>query len=558
MRKTNLIILFLLSWCIGVFAKNVSSVEASRAAVKAMEKQVPGFRGKVASVHPVSYEGTLAYYVVNFSPQGWVLISADDCITPLLGYSSVGAFTLQNVPDNLRGWLNGYADEIVRGVNSANTTRHKGWAELDKAAVHTRAAEDKVDPLITVNWNQGGAYQKYCPSNSNGKAVVGCVAVAMAQAMSVCRYPARPVGEHRYDSRLYGALYINYDEEPAYNWNNILTGANGLDDVARLLWHCGVALNMDYGPDASGTQTARIPEALQRNFSYPSSVAYYSRASYSGDWKMLILNELHGGRAVCYAGQDPKGGYGHCFNLDGYAGNGMFHVNWGWGGTGNGYFPLDGLRDAAMDMDYTAQQGVVVGIRPPSDRPSDIQLSATVVKEQQPAGATVAEVTVSSEATNPQYVYSVRGTYSPILHDYIQVPFTIENGTLKTTEVLKASDRQEWVIEITVTNINNQASYSKTFTIYVLSAEEAEASPASGVTLKYDKETKDLSLASTKHVTYTLYTAEENVIAEGELEMEGANVVIPLKDEATSSCTLQLTTAAGSKNIRIILKNNEL
>jgi hypothetical protein len=116
-------------------------------------------------------------------------------------------------------------------------------------------------------------------------------------------------------------MYINYDKEPAYNWNNILSGANDRDDVARLLWHCGVAVKMNYGTDGSGTQTSYIPAALQRNFSYPNSVKFYSRKDFSNsDWNDLILNELKAGRAVAYSGYDPKKSYGHCFNLDGYNG----------------------------------------------------------------------------------------------------------------------------------------------------------------------------------------------------------------------------------------------
>jgi hypothetical protein len=555
MKNASLLLLLLFGWLTSTWAKDITPQEAREAALKAVRRQALGFNGTVDSVEPVTYNGSIAYYVVRFVPQGWALISADDGTTPLLGYSTTGTFTLNNAPDNLQGWMNGYADQIVRVASMSNATRHSGWAELDQAPVTTRAAFDKVAPLITVHWNQSGYYKKYCPTNNSGQAIVGCVAVAMGQAMSVCRYPARPVGDHSYYAPDFGTQYINYDKEPAYNWNNILSGANNLDDVARLLWHCGVAVDMNYGISGSGAQSSAIATALQRNFSYPSSVTYYSRASYNGDWKMLIVNELHGGRAVCYSGHDPKGGYGHCFNLDGYDGNNMFHVNWGWGGTGDGYFPLDNLSDAQMGMDYTASQGVIVGIRPPSDRPSDIMLSETVVKEQQPAGTVVAEVTVSSEAVNPQYTYSVRGTYSPILHDYIKVPFTIEDGMLKTTEILKAADRQEWIIEITATNTANRASYSKTFTIYVMSSDEAEASPASGVTLKYEKETAKLIIASARHVTYTLYTAEENIIGEGELDNSQAEIL--LAAESTNACLLQLTTAAGSKTIRIILKKTE-
>lgn len=554
---TKRIILFLLVvfTLTGISAKEVNQETASATAVKAINKYSSGFNGSVRSVSTVMYGGTKAYYVVNFAPQGWVLVAADDAVTPVLGYSPTGQFETKNQPTNMEGWLNNYADEIVRIVALKESTPHKGWQELDKAPA-SRAATDKVSPLIKVTWNQSGAYSKYCPSDADGRAVVGCVAVAMAQAMSVAQWPERPVGNYSYTSSRYGSMYINYDNEPAYNWNNILSGANSKDDVARLLWHCGVAIDMDYGPDGSGTQTSYIPRALKRNFSYPESVTYYSRSGYSGDWKMLIVNELQAGRAVCYSGADLSKGYGHCFNLDGYDGNTMFHVNWGWGGANDGYFPLDGLKDATMDMDYTAQQGVVVGIRPPSEKPSDITLSAITVKENQPAGTVVATVSVSSEATNPEYEFVLKGQYSPILHDYITVPFTIENGELKTTSVLTASDTKEWTMDITATNKANKASVTKTFTITVLSAEEAGIQPTDGVSLKYDKAEKVLTLTTEHALAYSVYSADDEFMGEGELQAN-TGVKISTSELATDAISIHLTNIVGTKVIKIILKKEE-
>lgn len=554
---TKRIILFLLVvfTLAGVSAKEVNQETASVTAVKALKMYSSGFSGNIRSVSAVMYNGTKAYYVVNFAPEGWVLVAADDAATPVLGYSPTGHFETKNQPTNMEGWLNNYADEIVRVIALEEEVPHKGWQELDKAPA-SRAATDKVSPLIKVTWNQSGAYNKYCPSDAEGRAVVGCVAVAMAQAMSVAQWPERPVGSYSYTSSRYGNMYINYDNEPAYNWSNILSGANGKDDVARLLWHCGVAIDMDYGPDGSGTQTSYIPRALKRNFSYPESVTYYSRSGYSGDWKMLIVNELQAGRAVCYSGADLSKGYGHCFNLDGYDGNTMFHVNWGWGGQNDGYFPLDGLKDATMDMDYTAQQGVIVGIRPPSDKPSDITLSATTVKEGQAAGTVVATVTVSSEATNPEYEFALQGQYSPILHDYVKVPFVIENGELKTTEVLKASDTKQWTMDITATNKANKASITKTFTITVIGSEEANVKPTDGVTLKYDKADKTLTLNSVHNISYSVYDEDDDFMGEGMLQ-PNTGVKIQVGELEPNSIKIHLTNVLGTKVVKIVLKKED-
>lgn len=466
MTKRILILITLFTAVVGLSAKEVSQQVAVSKAVQMMQNRIDDFNGQVASIKAVSYEGHKAFYVVQFAPEGWALIAADDTSAPLIGYSERGVYETEDQPYNMQCQMDVYGYQIIN--NSKNTNQqHADWQTVNgmnqRAA---RRADDKIAPLIHVTWNQTKSYQKYCPEDGGNKAVVGCVAVGMAQAMSVAQWPQRPVGEFGYNHQTYGYIYINYDKEPDYNWSNILSGANSNDDVARLLYHCGVAVRMDYSPSGSGTQTSYIPGALQRNFQYPASVKYYNRSGFSdADWKQLILTELQEGRAVAYCGHDPKKNYGHCFNLDGYDGN-WFHVNWGWGGSNDGYFSLDGLRDNTMDMDYTDGQGVVVGIRPPSDHPSNITLSNTTVSVDAPVGTVIAKVTVESEATNPTYTYTIRGEYSPRTHKYRDVPFTIENDQLITTEAIdpEAGDR---TIEITAKNNQNGYDVTRSFTIKV-------------------------------------------------------------------------------------------
>lgn len=550
MRKRTILFilcsLFLWTWTASLSAKEVTPEEAVAVATDVLRQHGAVAGRSVQSVRAVTYNGRKSYYIIQYAPEGWALVSADDMSSPLLGYSVKGTFRQEAAQENIGYWLEGYSRQIERNA-SLDGARHPGWEQASLPV--TRAASDKIAPLIQVNWNQGKPYNVYCPSDSRGTAVVGCVAVAMAQAMSVARWPERPQGDYSYVDATYGTLHINYDNEAPYDWNAILTGANNKSEVARLLYHCGVSVNMGYGVDGSGTQTSYVPKALQRNFGYPASTKFYSRTSYSGDWKQLILNELSDGRAVCYSGADLKKGYGHCFNLDGYDGS-FFHVNWGWGGANNGYFSLDALRDATMDMDYTAQQGVVVGIRPPSDKPSDIYLSATSVKEKQPAGTVVGTVTVESEAVNPTYNFSVRGEYSILLHDYVKAPFTVENGQLKTTDVLNKEDG-DWTIEITATNTQNKASVTRQFTIHVAGASEVEESPANGVTLTYDRLRKELTLNATQQVSFLFFTDVEDVIGEGLLE-PGASVMIPMGEVEAAYCILRLSNAGGQKDIRII------
>ncbi|MCI1647829.1 MAG: C10 family peptidase [Bacteroides sp.] len=546
MRRVAILFIFIFLFSPFIEAKEITADVATTVATQVLKNHSSAFSGKVKSVEGIYLLGVKCYYIVNFYPQGWALISADDRVSPILGYSSVGSYRRVNQPENIEGWLESYVKQIYRVVQAEGGTRHRGW---DLPSISTRTSGVTIAPLIEVNWNQSTPYNKYCPSDEKGRALVGCVAVAMAQAMSVSRYPSKPVGTYSYVSPNYGTLYINYDNESAYNWSNIISGANSKDEVAHLLYHCGVALQMDYGVDASGTQSSYIATALKRNFSYSSSVVYYARSSYTGDWKQLIINELQSGRPVCYSGQDIKKGYGHCFNLDGYDGNNMFHVNWGWGGANNGYFTVDGLKDATMDMDYTASQGVVVGIRPPSDAPSNIILSSSKVMEKQPAGTVVGAVTVESEASNPQYEFSVRGPYSPVVHGYLKAPFEIINGELCTTESLNVADGNQDV-EITVKNVGNNLSLTQSFTINVVSSNTI--SLASAIALLYDKQTKEIVLTSKENVAYIIYSGNNsNIVASGNMQ---SNVPLKLSTDSWEAENLiQFNNAGDSKQIRIKL-----
>lgn len=458
-RKIALVVLGLAVTTLGL-ATEITPQQATEVAKEKLS-------GEVQNIKSFDYDGEKAYYVVEFREGGWVMVSADDRSKPIIGYSPTDRWPSEaDMPENFRGMMDCYADEIVHNKHFSSR-RHAEWEPDARRTAMARAAAASDDelkkPLIQVNWAQGSPYNYFCPSDNNGRAVVGCVAVGMAQAMSVAKWPPRPVGEFGYTSNVYGSLYINYDEQSDYNWDDILSGA--MLPVARLLWHCGVSIKMDYSPSGSGTQTSYIPGALMRNFSYPASVKYYSRSNYDGDWTELILTELREGRAVAYSGHDSKGNYGHCFNLDAYDGD-FFHVNWGWGASYNkdSWFSIDGLNDPNMKMNYDSNHGVVVGIRAPSPYPSNITLSAKAVQAGQPAGTYVADVEVESEAENPVYSYELKGKYSARQHKYLDAPFEVVDNQLLTTKVLSAGTQ---TVTITATNTQNQHSIERTFNITV-------------------------------------------------------------------------------------------
>ena len=517
MRRLALFVLLLLGFSVS-FAEVVSQRRAQQYVI---DKVIPMINpvAEIGEVTPVYHDDCLVYYVFNLQPEGWALVSATDAVKPLLGYNPTDHYVLDQDMDNNSAWMRSYVSDIKKAIDE-NDAPIKDWGKMDNGAA-TRAKGGRVDPLITVTWNQGSPYNKYCPSDANGRAVVGCVAVAMAQAMSVVKYPSRPVGEFSYTHNTYGSIYINYDEEGEYNWENILSGANSKDDAAKLLYHCGVSVKMDYSPGGSGTQSTYVSSAMKRNFAYSDAVTYHSRSSYSGDWEQLVIDELEEGRAVYYSGHDPIKNYGHAFNLDGYDGNSMYHVNWGWGGVNNGYFTIDGLRDKKMDMDYTAGHGVVIGIRAPRTAPTDISLTTTTVSSDTEVGAFVAALEIQSEIKDASYSYKITGPYNPVTKRYGAIPFSIDDkGNLLTTKELEVG--KEYKAIITVTNKTTGESFSKEFIIKVVDTSAVD-------TLKHSFEIKQhgnaLEINSLAYGVMDVYTLQGASVCQKNLA-KGANIIL--------------------------------
>ena len=282
------ILLLTAATVVSVWAGPVDRQRAEAAAVA----QIKGVTGKSRTVKQVQAVDD-AFYVVNLAPQGWVMVSADDKVDPVIGYSATGALSMSAIPDNMAYMLDSYKKLVKLGTDEEMSPRTRQWESVGKEL--SRASGAAVEPLIKVKWNQPTPFNKYCPGEGDNKALVGCVAVAMSQAMSVQAYPSRPTGSVKYTPVGYGQLSINFDEERAYNWDDILSGANTYDEAARLMWHAGMSVKMGYGPDGSGipsNEVNRISNALRDNFGYGDEVTYVWKDAYQGDWNASCSTSL--------------------------------------------------------------------------------------------------------------------------------------------------------------------------------------------------------------------------------------------------------------------------
>lgn len=297
----------------------------------------------------------LPYYIFTDSADAsFVIVSGDERMSEILAYG------------NNSSW----GGEMPCALNDLLEHYKRQFEALQNDAVNVRSVAHKieipnVEPLISSVWDQGAPYNNLCPD----KTPSGCVATAMSQIMNYHKYPARGSGHFSYVSNTKN-YRLSYDFSSAvFDWDKIkdsyktFGGNEGRAEVADLTYACGISVGMDYAPNGSGAYMPDIPYALIEFFNYNPNVTYRDRAYYSSEeWYDILCNELKHKRPVVYGGVDQEYG-GHAFIIDGCDSiRKVFHVNWGWGGSFNGYFSIDALNPEHYN--FASEQSMVVNISP--------------------------------------------------------------------------------------------------------------------------------------------------------------------------------------------------
>ncbi|TDF74699.1 C10 family peptidase [Candidatus Syntrophosphaera thermopropionivorans] len=316
-----------------------------------------------------SVKGESYIYIVNLTPQGFILVAADDAAIPVLGYSAMNNWGEVEIPVQLQDLLENWNAQL-QDIREHNLTAPKEtqalWSKYNCNSV--LFVPDRsfrtVGPLLTTVWGQGTYYNAMCPPDAagpDGHVLTGCVATAMAQIMRYWSFPPVGNGSHSYNCPPYGTLSADFGST-AYNWAAMpdrVTSTN--TDVATICYHAGVAVNMQYGPNGSGAYSTDVPNALITYFKYANTTQYRSKSSYSSStWENMMKEELDNSRPIYYSGSSSQSG-GHAFVMDGYQ-NSNFHINWGWNGSYNGYYALTALNPGSEN--FTSDQAAVIGIIP--------------------------------------------------------------------------------------------------------------------------------------------------------------------------------------------------
>jgi len=403
MKKNLFLLLAGLMLCVTGHAGVVTSDQAQATASAFLLEHRPGVTVQTTTVQRaprVNSSGQASsqqayYYIFNTTGnQGYVIVSGDDRTTQVLGYTDNGSWDASNVPANMQAWLDGYAQQIDALDDMGITSEQAAQSSTMLRA--TKATRNSISPLITSHWDQATPYWNHCPQfmasteDTVGElAYTGCVATSMAQIMNYHQWPAQttqviPSYTVTYYMGNYQYGTFETDELPIYSfdWEHMRDNYTGGEDevyteaVSWLMLYAGCAVNMQYGTSASSTSDPYIPKAFRNYFDYDAQLVY--RSDYDQQtWEEMIYQELAAGRPMVYNGRAGSGG-GHSFVCDGYEYGDYFHINWGWGGMGDGFFVLSVLNPSAGGIGastssegYNIDQTAIIGIKPGYSGTSD-------------------------------------------------------------------------------------------------------------------------------------------------------------------------------------------
>ena len=371
MKRISFVILLILAVLGQVFAQVAERVNENKAfqTAKTFINSKSDFQN--AELQLVSAADLIIY---NIGAQGFVIISGSTVLPPVLAWSDQGVFpAMEDAPENYASWIAHYSEMIDFAVANGiqpETKVQRQWEEVSQGVFGTRNTQT-VDPLTTTRWNQDCYYNEYCPATSGGwwwggpcgHVYAGCVATAMAQVMKYWNYPENGFGSHSYVHNEYGEQSANF-AATTYRWDEMPNDVwDHNDAVATLLYHCGVSVNMNYSASGSGAQSQDVETAMRSYFGY-CGAKYRQKSSYQEEaWIAMLKAELDQSHPLYYSG--ANGESGHAFVCDGYDNNDLMHFNFGWSGSGDGYYSTYDVNG------FNQGQAVVTNLFPVSIQADD-------------------------------------------------------------------------------------------------------------------------------------------------------------------------------------------
>ena len=382
---------FVLMICLAttLFAGPVSRETALKVAQKVFNTS-PATKGVVSTSLSITWDGEFeatrgvidpAFYVVSRDGGGFVIVSGNDNIQPVLAFSFENPFKVEDMPANVRWWmeeLKGYA----RSAAYPSPRALEEWAAYTdtKAVIPGAEIVSEFTGSRTNLWNQTDPANLFAPTVDvqGEKSVCGCVPLAFSEIMAWFGTNNKmapdtytgTIPAYTYQAGNPSTLLFDYDWTipahvitPTHDWAALKAlantdpdefyGATGdvANDVGHLVYDVGTILQVQYNKSAFGGTSGNLGriEQLATMMGYAKNALPKRRENYSGnEWVSMLSAEIDN-HPVYYEGEDVTSHGGHAFVADGYAtttgGIKVIHFNFGWGGSCNGYY------DCLTDLD---------------------------------------------------------------------------------------------------------------------------------------------------------------------------------------------------------------
>lgn len=515
-----------------------------------------------------------AFRAYNRDGGGFVVISGNDAVEPVLAYSETGVFpAAEQMPENMAWWFT----QITGMIEAIPAT-----AKAD-AAVIARWADPRIPKtssnfeLETALWGQGSPFNNKCPEVGGERCVTGCVATAASILARYFRWPDAGVGSIPGLTE-YGAGFPAHDLGHTYDWDNMpliyysgYTEAQA-DAVSTLMYDMGTMSRMNYGVNSSGAFTSDLLAALREHMKYNKGAYIASRNDYSdAEWTALMKQQLEDCGPVIYGGYDKGGAGGHQFIIDGYDSQNRFHFNWGWNGGGNCYCWFtslvpqgssydfaegqDALIDLVPDMDGTSTYAdVMVFYRYPGNPPYGLEASTSSFESNTTFNCSAGWFyPIASDFKGSVYfsLYDKDGNFKEDISSgiYMEIPSgwinKVENVSCKIKGSIEPGDR----IKVRFVGKYNEGIISRgegcTTEIVVLpddyvdpAAGYTAAQTAEATTLRYSKTTHVLSLTCS-HPVHLQLLANNNQLSSA-TAAAGQQVDLNLADLSSGTYTISI------------------
>ena len=388
--RSTLTLLIVLIGCAITMANDITPQQAKERAQSFLQKRSDkgGWNSTTEATQLTEAGQVEGLYIFNVEAGGgFVVVANDDAVTPILGYGEKGNLDINNMPENMRAWLKGYADEIAWKKektlsNSSLKGENSNSLDVDIEDSKPTAVKTAIAPFVTTRWGQNYPYNAFCPNDF----VTGCVATAMAQVMY---YTERKAGNSTTHTTAtipaYGLSTQDIPADTEIRWASMIDNYAGgytseqATAIANLMLYCGTSVEMEYGATSSAN-SAKVAPALKNYFDYSTTIQHLSRSYYSySNWIDIMYHELSELRPVFYGGMSTGGG--HAFVIDGYESEDYFHINWGWTGLSDNYFKLSALNPDEQGTGgysgtngYRFAQEAIIGIQKSGGEGSDSPL----------------------------------------------------------------------------------------------------------------------------------------------------------------------------------------